>query len=58
MVLQMKKEYGGYLPLELLINHKNRVGYYDSYNIKSFNTIKASIPLIKEKLMYLLKMLL
>lgn len=50
MVLQMKKEYGGYLPLELLINHKNRVGYYDSYNIKSFNTIKASIPLIKEKL--------
>ena len=43
------KEYGGFLPIELtLCNNEN--GYYDKYNLISFNTVKAAISLIKEDL--------
>ena len=40
-----KKEYGGFLPLELNLGGKHPY-YYDYSNILSFNTIKAALPLI------------
>lgn len=42
------KEYGGFLPIELNLSCRNRKGYYDRYNLLSFNTVKAAIPLIKD----------
>lgn len=47
---QNEKEYGGFLPLELNLKDKNTKSYYDNYNIYSFNTVKASISLIKQDL--------
>lgn len=44
-----RKEYGGFLPLEL--NLGGKLPYYHDYlNILSFNTIKAALPLISKVL--------
>lgn len=47
---QNEKEYGGFLPLELNLKDRNTKSYYDNYNIYSFNTVKAALPLIKQDL--------
>ena len=45
---QNNKEYGGFLPIELNLSNRNCKGYYDKYNLLSFNTVKAAISLIKD----------
>ena len=48
-IKRTKKEYGGFLPLELNLGGNNP--YYHEYsNILSFNTIKAALPLISNTL--------
>ena len=48
-IIRTKKEYGGFLPLEL--NLGGNQPYYHGYpNILSFNTVKAALPLVSKVL--------
>ncbi len=40
-------EYGGFLPIELILCNKKK-SYYQNYNTISFNTVKAAISLIEK----------
>ena len=44
------KEYGGFLPIELILSSNSKDCYYNKYNLLLFNTVKAAIPLIKDDL--------
>ena len=48
-IKRTKKEYGGFLPLELNLGG-NHPYYHEYSNILSFNTIKAGLPLISNTL--------
>ncbi len=48
-IIRTKKEYGGFLPLELNLGGKQ--SYYHEYpNLLTFNTVKAALPLISRDL--------
>ena len=48
-IIRTKKEYGGFLPLELNLGGKQ--SYYHEYsNLLAFNTVKAALPLISRDL--------
>ncbi len=48
-IIRTKKEYGGFLPLELNLGG-NQPYYHEYPNILSFNTVKAALPLVSKVL--------